>query len=160
MNYEINHTKANKREKVAAKVSPYQNQDLAPSAASTVATHMKPQTFFTKTVILTMLAAASLVFWFFLDIKVVSAAHFKQSPQYARVASVEEIAAAQGMEAIFVNQMIEEMRKSVPENEVVPRSYAEKVYQSMLDQEYAEILSGTGQFGIAEQVLAEITGQR
>lgn len=79
---------------------------------------------------------------------------------HAAQATEEEIAAAQGMEAIFVGQMIEEMRKTVPESELIPASYAEKIYRSMLDQEYSNIISRSGQFGIAEQVLAEIKGER
>lgn len=97
-----------------------------------------------------IIAFVTFMFTLMYSMKVVSAAQPTE----------EEIAAAQGMEAIFVSQMIEEMRKSIPENELMPTSHAEKIYRSMLDQEYSNIISRSNQFGIADQVLAEIKGER
>lgn len=68
--------------------------------------------------------------------------------------------AAKGMESMFVHQMIQELRKSVPENELIPKSQGERIFEAMLDQEYSQILTNTGNFGIRDQVLAEIQGKR
>lgn len=68
----------------------------------------------------------------------------------------EEIAAAKGMEMIFVEQMVQEMRKSVPENELIPLSNGEKIYRQMLDSEYSRMMAEGHNFGIADVVLAEI----
>lgn len=63
---------------------------------------------------------------------------------------------AQGFESIFVNQLISEMRKSVPQGGMVPQSHAEKVYRSMLDNEYAAKLSETDQLGVARMVYEQL----
>lgn len=73
--------------------------------------------------------------------------------------NTEEVSAAQGIEAMYIGQMIESLRKTVPDSEFMPKTQAEKIYESLLDQEYAETLSKTGNFGIAQQVLAEIHPQ-
>ncbi len=62
------------------------------------------------------------------------------------------------MEALMVDQMIQEMRKTVPDNDIVPVSHGERVYRSMLDSEYARILSESGTLGIADLVVAEMRG--
>lgn len=53
-------------------------------------------------------------------------------------------------EAVFVNQMIGAMRNTVAKDGYVPESHAEKVYQSMLDQQYAERIAVTDQLGLAK----------
>lgn len=72
----------------------------------------------------------------------------------------EELSAARGIEQMMVNLMIEEMRKSVPENEVVPLSQGERVFRQMLDQEHARTMSEAGVLGIADLVLAQMRGKR
>lgn len=51
-------------------------------------------------------------------------------------------------EAIFVNQMVSTMRKTVAKGGLVPESNAEKIYQSMLDYEYSKKISDSGQIGL------------
>lgn len=74
--------------------------------------------------------------------------------------TAEELSAARGMEAMMVNLMIEEMRKSVPENELVPVSQGERIFGQMLDQEYGRMLTESGGIGVADLVLAQIRGKR
>jgi hypothetical protein len=74
--------------------------------------------------------------------------------------SPEELAAAQGMEQMLVENMIQEMRKSVPENEFVPVSQGERIFRQMLDSEYARHMTETGTIGIADLVLAQMKGKR
>ncbi len=75
-------------------------------------------------------------------------------------ATPEEIAAAQGVEALLIDHMIQEMRKTVPENDIIPISHGEKVFRQMMDSEYANTLSRSGMAGIADQVLAEMKGKK
>jgi flagellar protein FlgJ len=72
----------------------------------------------------------------------------------------QELAAARGVEAMFVDLMIREMRKSVPENEFMPPSPGERIYREMLDNEYSRIITESGSIGLAELVLAQLRGKR
>ncbi|MBI3544811.1 MAG: rod-binding protein [Deltaproteobacteria bacterium] len=64
------------------------------------------------------------------------------------------------MEQMLVNLMISEMRKSVPENDVIPLSQGERIFRDMLDQEYAGHISESGSLGIADLIVAQMRGQR
>lgn len=75
-------------------------------------------------------------------------------------ATAEEIAAAQGVEALLIDHMIQEMRKTVPENDIIPISHGEKIFRQMMDSEYANTLARSGMAGIADQVLAEMKGKK
>lgn len=55
-------------------------------------------------------------------------------------------------EAMFVNQMVNEMRKSVAKGGLVPESHAERVYQSMLDYEYSQKISDSEQIGLSKVI--------
>jgi len=81
-------------------------------------------------------------------------------PQQETPPTPEELSAARGVESMLVDQMIQEMRKTVPESEYMPASQGEKIFRQMLDSEYARILSESGSTGIADLVLAQIKGKR
>ncbi|MGE4232175.1 MAG: rod-binding protein [Bacteriovoracia bacterium] len=68
--------------------------------------------------------------------------------------------AAKGLESILVEMMIQEMRKSVPQNDIIPVSQAEKIYRQMLDSEYAKVLVDSGSIGIADLVVAQFGAKR
>ena len=55
---------------------------------------------------------------------------------------------ASEFESLFITQMLKVMRESVPESELLPKSQGEKVFRSMLDQEYAKIAAHSGKFGL------------
>ena len=57
--------------------------------------------------------------------------------------------ACASMEAQFVYYLFKEMRKSVPENGLIPKGSGEKMYTSMLDLQMAEELSQKGGVGLA-----------
>ncbi|MBF0280153.1 MAG: rod-binding protein [SAR324 cluster bacterium] len=63
---------------------------------------------------------------------------------------------ASEFESLFVNQLLDVMRNSVPESELLPNNHGEKVFHSMLDQEYAKIASKSGKFGLAELVYQQL----
>lgn len=75
-------------------------------------------------------------------------------------ATPEQLAAARGMEMILVDSMIQEMRKSVPESDIVPLTQGERIFRGMLDSEYARVISESGTLGISDLVLAELKGKR
>jgi hypothetical protein len=75
-------------------------------------------------------------------------------------ATAEEWAAARGLEALFADMMIQEMRKSVPENDIVPLSQGERIFRQMLDSEYARMLTEAGTLGVADLVVAQMKGRR
>ena len=65
--------------------------------------------------------------------------------------------AAREFESLFIGELWKSMRNTVPESEFLGRGNAEKIYQSMLDQEYARIGSQRGGFGLAEQLVRQLT---
>ena len=68
--------------------------------------------------------------------------------------------AAEGFEQQFMNHVLEVMRKSVNESDLMGGSNAEKIFRSMLDYEYAGIISqNNGGIGIADMVEKQIMEQ-
>lgn len=57
--------------------------------------------------------------------------------------------ACQHFEAIFLNQMLEQMQKTVPDG-YLKKSSTEKMYQSMLNEKLAENMSKSGGIGLSE----------
>ncbi len=61
--------------------------------------------------------------------------------------------AAQGIESMFIDAMMQAMRSESEDNEFSLNNSASKMYQSMLDSEYAEIASRTKSLGISQQII-------
>lgn len=59
-------------------------------------------------------------------------------------------------EAVFVNKLIGAMRSTVVKGGYVPESHAERVYQGMLDQEYAGSIAATDQLGLARVIYQQL----
>lgn len=59
---------------------------------------------------------------------------------------------AKNFEAVFLTQMINSMRQTVQKGGLVPESQAERVYQSMLDQQYAQQMADTEQIGFSHLI--------
>ncbi|MES0371898.1 MAG: rod-binding protein [Mariprofundaceae bacterium] len=59
-------------------------------------------------------------------------------------------------EAIFMQQMMSAMRKSVPKSGFLPSGYAEGVHDSMMDQAIADSGSKNGNLGIALQMYRQL----
>jgi len=59
-------------------------------------------------------------------------------------------------EAVFLQQMMSEMRKSVPQSDFLPHGFAEKSYQSMMDQAIADAGGRRGMLGIAATIYAQL----
>jgi len=59
-------------------------------------------------------------------------------------------------EAIFVQQMMTEMRKTVSKSEFMPSGYAEDVHASMMDEAIAQANSKRSSFGIADNIYRQL----
>jgi Rod binding domain-containing protein len=64
------------------------------------------------------------------------------------------------MEAMFLDQMMQTMRKSVPKSEMSLDGPASEIYQGMLDSEYSKRAARAGGVGLAEQIVAYLDGAR
>lgn len=63
-------------------------------------------------------------------------------------------------EAYFIDQMMKQMRKSVPEEGLVKKSQGEKIFEDMLFQEYAtESTQGEG-IGIAKMLYEQLANKK
>jgi peptidoglycan hydrolase FlgJ len=61
-------------------------------------------------------------------------------------------AVAQQFEAVFVNQMVGAMRKTVQPGGLVPQGQGEKIYQGMLDAQHADHLAESRQLGLSDLI--------
>jgi len=60
------------------------------------------------------------------------------------------------LEAIFVQQMMTEMRKTVNKSDFLPSGFAEDVHGSMMDQAIAQVSSRQSKFGLAENIYKQL----
>lgn len=65
-------------------------------------------------------------------------------------------AAAEKFEAFFLTQFVDLMMLSLPTDGMFGGGYSEKIFRSMLSEQYAAQLGGAGGFGLADQVQREI----
>jgi len=64
------------------------------------------------------------------------------------------------LEALFLHELVKEMRKTVPEDEgIFGKSAATTTFQEMLDEVFSQAMAESGQFGIAKQLAAEVRMQ-
>lgn len=61
-------------------------------------------------------------------------------------------AVSRQFESLLVNQMVSAMRKTVIRQGLIPESNAEKIYQSMLDQQYSERIAEGEGMGLSKLV--------
>ena len=59
-------------------------------------------------------------------------------------------------EALLYNSMLKSMRKTVDKSELFSGGSAESIYTSMLDQEYAAILSKNSRNGVADRLFEQL----
>jgi flagellar protein FlgJ len=63
---------------------------------------------------------------------------------------------AEQFEAIFLNQFLKQARQAKLADDILSNS-ASKTYQEMLDQQYASMLSGDVDLGIAEALMRQFS---
>jgi Rod binding domain-containing protein len=70
------------------------------------------------------------------------------------------VEAAEGMEAMFLNYMMNVMRETVPKNELDMNNGATQIYQGMLDTQTAQKAAKHGGVGLADQLIAYLVSER
>ena len=63
----------------------------------------------------------------------------------------------QQFEAIFIQQMYKEMRKTVPNDGLIQRGNADEIYAQMLDLEAAKVTAQQGGIGLADLMMEQLT---
>lgn len=79
-----------------------------------------------------------------------------RAPQGAQLADNELQDACQQFEALLINQVFTEMRRSIPEDGFIQRSQGEQIFQGMLDSEFSQQISRTSSLGLAEMLYREL----
>lgn len=64
--------------------------------------------------------------------------------------------AAKEFESFFISMMFKEMRKTVTEGGLIPKTQAEKIFEELLDQKYSEKMAEKGGLGLSELLLEKI----
>lgn len=62
--------------------------------------------------------------------------------------------AAEGLEAMFLDTMMQAMRNTVQESEFSLENPATKIYRNMLDSEISQQAARTNSIGLADQIIA------
>ena len=65
-------------------------------------------------------------------------------------------AACKDMEAVFLNLLLAQMRKSIPEDGLLGKSSQEDIMQSMLDSEMTKNMAKTGGLGLADMLYRQL----
>ncbi len=63
----------------------------------------------------------------------------------------------QQFEAIFIQQMYTEMRKTIPDDGLIQRGNADEIYTQMLDLEAAKVTAQQGGIGLADLMMEQLT---
>jgi len=64
--------------------------------------------------------------------------------------------AAKEFEAVFITQMIQQMYEGVEVNKDFGGGHAEKIFRSMMFDEYGKVMANAGGIGVAQQVKNEL----
>lgn len=66
----------------------------------------------------------------------------------------------QDFEAFFISQSFEQMYSTVPVNETFGGGNAEKIFRSMMIDEYGKMLAKSGGIGLTDQIMAQLIQQQ
>ncbi len=64
--------------------------------------------------------------------------------------------ACAGFEAIFINTLLQEMRKTVPDDGFLPTSNAARTWQQLFDNQLAETLASRQEIGVAKMLYQQL----
>lgn len=62
----------------------------------------------------------------------------------------------QNFESIFLNMMFKEMRSSIPENDLIPKSMALETFEGMLDEKIADNGAKSNSIGLANSMYSQL----
>lgn len=60
-------------------------------------------------------------------------------------------------ESVFLNIVLKEMRKTIPESDLVEKSYAREMFESMQDEELAKEMSKGRGVGLAQELYKQLS---
>ena len=84
----------------------------------------------------------------------------KNSAQAADNSDKKQLAeACKDFEALLLNKLISSMRESLPEGGLFEKSFAEKMYQSMLDDELSIKMAHSKGMGLGELLFQHLTSE-
>ncbi len=67
--------------------------------------------------------------------------------------------AAEGLEGLFVNMLVKQMRSTVPDNELLDGGHGGEMFREKLDQKYSNLIARQKDFGIASAIYDQLAGQ-
>ena len=91
------------------------------------------------------------------DIRPIQLKNIDQRADNTDEADLEK--ACKDFEAIILNKMMASMRKTVPEGGLFEKSYGEKIYQSMLDEELSKNIAHGKGMGLGQMLFEQLTNK-
>lgn len=67
--------------------------------------------------------------------------------------------ACQDLEGVFLRHLLQQMRKTVPQDGLLESSFAQKSYQDMMDGALVDGITRQGSFGLAEMLYRQLCPQ-
>ena len=90
-----------------------------------------------------------------------SAAPQKTAPKIHKGLDIEKTRqAVEDFEAFFISQTFEQMYATVPVNETFGGGNAEKIFRSMLIDEYGKMTAKAGGIGLTNQIMVQLLQQQ
>ncbi|MBR1777134.1 MAG: rod-binding protein [Alphaproteobacteria bacterium] len=90
-----------------------------------------------------------------------SAAPQKTAPKINKGMDIEKTrAAVEDFEAFFISQTFQQMYDTVPVNETFGGGNAEKIFRSMMIDEYGKMTAKAGGIGLTDQIMAQLLQQQ
>jgi peptidoglycan hydrolase FlgJ len=88
----------------------------------------------------------------------ISSSQVRKQPVIDR--SSELYKACTDFESIFIKQMLDAMRKTInKDNSLLDNGLGQDMYEDMLYEQYAQKMSSTGQFGLAEMIYSQVSSK-
>ena len=92
-----------------------------------------------------------------LSVLTLGANRFKAAPEIKGVTNDAKLReTASEFEAIFIQQMLKSMRKTSLESDLLPKSEGEKIFRSMLDEQYAKLSAKSGSLGLGQMIYHQL----
>ena len=92
-----------------------------------------------------------------LSVLTLGADRFKATPEIKGVTNDAKLRETSSeFEAIFMKQMLKTMRESSFESNLLPTSEGEKMFRSLLDEQYAKLSAKSGSLGLGEMIYQQL----
>jgi len=92
-----------------------------------------------------------------LSVLTLEAGRFKADPKIKGVSNDAKLReTANEFEAIFIQQMLKTMRETSFESDLLPKSEGEKLFRSLLDEQYANLSAKSGSLGLGDMIYQQL----